>query len=236
MQFENKKDFVYICKDGINEELKYSIRSVVESFPDSNIWVVGGKPDWYVGNYIKVEQKESKYKNAVENLKTISVSDQISESFVLMNDDFYIIKKINKIENFHGGYLLNKINLYQKLNGNSQYTRKLSGTYKKLKALGFENPLDYELHVPMIMEKTKLKTVLELIDQFLWRSIYGNKFEVGGTEMQDVKVYTSGPLVLKSYNLNIDSHTYLSSADSSFNNIFNKILKDKFNKKTKFEK
>jgi hypothetical protein len=28
----------------------------------------------------------------------------------------------------------------------------------------------------------------------------------------------------------------LSSADSSFNNIFNKILKDKFNKKTKFEK
>jgi hypothetical protein len=198
--------------------------------------VVGGKPDWYVGNYINVEQKESKYKNAVENLKTISTSDQISESFVLMNDDFYIIKKIDKIENFHGGYLLNKINLYQKLNGNSQYTRKLSGTYKKLKALGFENPLDYELHVPMIMEKEKLKIILELIDQFLWRSIYGNKFEVGGTEMQDVKVYTSGPLVLKSYNLNIDSHTYLSSADSSFNNIFNKILKDKFNKKTKFEK
>lgn len=229
-------DFVYICKEGINEELKYSIRSVVESFPDSKIWVVGGKPDWYVGNYIKVEQRESKYKNAVENLKTISASDQISESFVLMNDDFYIIKKINKIENFHGGYLLNKINLYQKLNGNSQYTRKLSGTYKKLKALGFENPLDYELHVPMIMEKTKLKIVLELIDQFLWRSIYGNKFNVGGTEMQDVKVYNSGPLVLKSYNLNIDNHTYLSSADSSFNNIFNKILKDKFNKKTKFEK
>lgn len=229
-------DFVYICKEGINEELKYSIRSVVESFPDSNIWVVGGKPDWYVGNYIKVEQRESKYKNAVENLKIISVSDQISELFVLMNDDFYIIKKIDKIENFHGGYLLNKINLYQKLNGNSQYTRKLSGTYKKLKALGFENPLDYELHVPMIMEKTKLKIVLELIDQFLWRSIYGNKFNVGGTEMQDVKVYNSGPLVLKSYNLNIDNHTYLSSADSSFNNIFNKILKDRFNKKTKFEK
>jgi hypothetical protein len=198
--------------------------------------VVGGKPDWYVGNYINVEQKESKYKNAVENLKTISTSDQISESFVLMNDDFYIIKKIDKIENFHGGYLLNKINLYQKLNGNSQYTRKLSGTYKKLKALGFENPLDYELHVPMIMEKEKLKIILELIDQFLWRSIYGNKFEVGGTEMQDVKVYTPAPLGLKSNTLHIDSHTYLSSADSSFNNIFNKILKDKFNKKTKFER
>ena len=51
----------------------------------------------------------------------------------------------------------------------------------------------------------------------------------------DVKVYNSGPLVLKSYNLNINDHTYLSSADSSFNNIFNKILKIKFDKKTKFE-
>jgi len=85
------------------------------------------------------------------------------------------------------------------------------------------------------MEKEKLKIVLELLDQFLWRSIYGNKFNVGGTQMEDVKVYNSGPLVLKSYNLNIDDHTYLSSADSSFNIIFNKILKDKFNKKTRFE-
>mgnify|MGYP000010601601 CR=1 FL=1 len=229
-------DFVYICKDGVNEELKYSIRSVVESFPEANIWLVGGKPDWYTGNYIKVEQKESKYKNAVKNLETICFSQKISESFILMNDDFYIIKKIDKIENFHSGFLLDKINLYQKLNGNSQYTRKLSGTYKKLRALGFENPLDYELHVPMIMEKEKLKIVLELLDQFLWRSIYGNKFDVGGTQMEDVKVYNSGPLVLKSYNLNIDDHTYLSSADSSFNSIFNKILKIKFDKKTKFEK
>jgi hypothetical protein len=229
-------NFVYICKDGINEELKYSIRSVVHSFPDSNIWVVGGKPDWYTGNYIEVEQKESKYKNAVKNLETICNSQEISESFILMNDDFYIVKKIDNIENFHGGFLLDKINLYQKLNSNSQYTRKLSRTYNKLKALGFEDPLDYELHIPMIMEKEKLKTIIELLDQFLWRSIYGNKFNVGGTQMEDVKVYNSGPLVLKSYDLNVDDHTYLSSADSSFNSIFNKILKFMFDKKTKFEK
>ena len=229
-------DFVYICKEGVNEELKYSIRSVVESFADSNIWVVGGKPDWYVGNYIEVHQIHTKYKNAVENLKKICSSPEISNEFILMNDDFYIIKKINRIENFHSGFLLDKINLYQKLNGNSQYTRKLSGTYKKLKALGFENPLDYELHVPMVMEKQKLQEVLNKNDQFLWRSMYGNIFKVGGSEMQDVKVYTRGPLVFKSYNLDIDNHTYLSSADSSFDIIWNNILKIQFKQKTKFER
>ncbi len=229
-------DFVYICKDGSNEELKYSIRSVVESFPDSSIWVVGGKPDWYVGNYIEVNQVHTKYKNAAENLKKICSSSEISESFVLMNDDFYIIKKINNIETYHGGYLLNKINLYQKINGNSNYTRKLVATYKKIIGLGITDPLDYELHVPMIMEKEKLKEVLQYEDKFLWRSMYGNIFNVEGKEMQDVKVYTKGPLVFKSYNLNIDQHTYLSSADSSFNIIYDKILKVNFKQKTKFEK
>jgi hypothetical protein len=229
-------DFVYICKDGINEELRYSIRSVVESFPDSNIWVVGGKPDWYIGNYIKVDQKLTKYKNAFYNLKNITESNEISESFVLMNDDFYIIKKIDSIDNYHGGSLLEKINLYQKINSNSGYTRKLLATYKKVLSLGIEDALDYELHVPMMMEKEKLKEVLKNQDQFLWRSVYGNLFNVGGKEMEDVKVYTKGPLVLKSYNLNKENHIYLSSADTSFDLILDNILRSQFITKTKYEK
>jgi hypothetical protein len=153
-----------------------------------------------------------------------------------MNDDFYIVKNINIIETYHGGLLLDKINLYQKINPNSNYTRKLSATYKKIKSLGIESPLDYELHVPMAMEKKKLKQILENNDQFLWRSIYGNVFGVGGEQMEDVKVYTKGPLVLKSYNLKKDEHVYLSSADTSFDMILSNILKKQFTEKTKYEK
>jgi hypothetical protein len=229
-------DFVYICKDGINEELRYSIRSVVESFPDSNIWVVGGKPPWYIGNYINVKQVLTKYRNAIQNLNTVCNSNEISEEFILMNDDFYIIKNINSIKTYHGGLLLDKINLYQKLNSNSNYTRKLSATYKKIKSLGIESPLDYELHVPMIMEKKKLKQILENNDQFLWRSIYGNVFNIGGEQMEDVKVYSRGPLVLKSYNIKKDEHIYLSSADNSFDMILNTILRKQFIQRTKYEK
>jgi hypothetical protein len=229
-------DFVYICKDGDNEELRYSIRSVNASFPEANIWVVGGRPGWYVGNYIKVDQTLTKYKNAFYNLKSITESSDISESFILMNDDFYIVRKIDSINTYHGGSLLEKINLYQKINSNSGYTRKLSATYKKVVSLGIEDALDYELHVPMIMEKEKLKEVLKYQDQFLWRSIYGNLFNVGGEQIEDVKVYTKGPLVLKSYNLKKEDHIYLSSADTSFDLILNSILKKQFTTKTKYEK
>jgi hypothetical protein len=229
-------DFVYICKDGVNEELRYSIRSVIESFPDSKIWVVGGKPSWYDGNYINIKQVLTKYRNAIQNLRAICNSNEISEEFILMNDDFYIIKNIDSIKTYHGGFLLDKINLYQKINSNSNYTRKLASTYKKIKSLGIDNPLDYELHIPMIMEKKKLKKTLEDNDSFLWRSIYGNVFSVGGEQMDDVKVYSKGPLILKSYNMNKDEHIYLSSADNSFDLILNSILKKQFIEKTKYEK
>jgi hypothetical protein len=228
-------DFVYICKDGHNEELRYSIRSVMASFPDAKVWLVGGKPLWYVGSHIAVQQKSAKYINAINNLKAICSSEDISEEFVLMNDDFYIVAKIESVETLHGGLLLDKINNYKKITQQSGYISKLEKTFVKLTDLGITSPLDYELHVPMIMEKKKLKSVLRHGSEFLWRSMYGNIFKVGGSEMVDVKVYTEGPLVAKSYEIKNKQHRYLSSTDSSFQMLYSIILKDLFKSKSIYE-
>lgn len=228
-------DFVYICKDGDNEELRYSIRSVMASFSDAKVWVVGGKPSWYNGNFIFVQQRSAKYINAINNLKTICASEEISEQFVLMNDDFFIIEKINSIDTFHGGLLSDKINLYKKIATNSGYISKLEKTFNKINDLGLLNILDYELHVPMVMEKTKLKAVLRHGSEFLWRSMYGNIFNVGGIEMKDVKVYIEGPLVAKSYDIKNTKHKYLSSTDTSFQMLHSLILKKMFSVKSIYE-
>lgn len=228
-------DFVYICKDGHNEELRYSIRSVMASFPDAKVWLVGGKPEWYKGNHIPIQQKSAKYINAINNLKAICSSSEITEEFILMNDDFYIIENINCIETFHGGLLLDKINLYKKITKQSGYISKLEKTYTKLTDLGISSIFDYELHVPMTMEKQKLKTVLRHGSEFLWRSMYGNIFNVGGNEMKDVKVYTEGPLVAKSYEIKNTKHKYLSSTDTSFQMLYGIILKDLFKSKSIYE-
>jgi hypothetical protein len=228
-------DFVYICKDGDNEELRYSIRSVMSSFPDAKVWIVGGKPSWYSGNFLFVEQRSAKYINAYNNLKTICFLDEISEDFILMNDDFYIIEKLKSIENFHGGLLIDKINLYKKIINTNGYVLKLEKTFNKLIDLGIKNPLDYELHVPMIMNKEKLRHVLKYGNEFLWRSMYGNIFNVGGKEMSDVKVYIEGPLVAKSYDIENTVHKYLSSTDNSFYMLYSLILKNMFSTKCIYE-
>jgi hypothetical protein len=228
-------NFVYICRSGKNEELRYSIRSVLNSFPDSTIWVVGGRPDWYCGNHIEVSQDKNTYTNAINNLKAICSSIDIDEDFILMNDDFFIINKINDIQYFYGGTLVEKVLLYKDLTGSSSYIDKLSNTLNKLKRYGVEQPLDYELHVPFPVNKKNLYKILNKNDRLLYRSFYGNMFNVGGLKIEDVKIYDRTGLMKKSFDYqNIDTD-FLSTTDTSFNTI-EPMLKKKFPNKSHCEK
>lgn len=227
-------DFVYICRDGENEELRYSIRSVLANYPEATIWVIGGKPSWYTGNFINVPIRGSKYHNARRNLQVLVASPQIPEKFILMNDDFFIMKPVINLGYFNSGPLINKINKYYEVNPRSTYLGMLEKTYRGLKGLGFENPIDYELHVPMPMEKSKLAKVLQY--PFLWRSTYGNLYNVGGRTRRDVKIYSSELISNRLERTDLKNSPFLSSEDNSFGILLDKIFRDKFPEKSPFEK
>lgn len=217
-------DFVYICRDGENEELRYSIRSVLNSFPEAKVWLVGGKPEWYSGHCVPVEQNSNKYANALKNLKSLCEHPEISNNFVLMNDDFFIIKKINSVDQFYNGLLSDKINRFTQITGSSMYIKKLITTNKKLIDLGIKNPIDYELHTPMPMNKTGLLDVIEKYPECLWRSMFGNLYNVGGTQMDDVKIYVNKRHLARSNEIT-DNSIYMSTEDTSLNVMLDKMLR-----------
>jgi hypothetical protein len=94
--------------------------------------------------------------------------------------------------------------------------------------------LDYELHVPMIMEKNKLAKVLRLSG--LWRSLYGNIFKVGGISIKDVKVYNKkDKFYSNSYDINNLQYDYLSSSDDSFEEVKKLVLDGRFRSKSIYE-
>ena len=229
-------NFIYICRGDDNLELRYSIRSVLHYFPTSEIWVVGGIPNWYSGNNISIEQNSGKWKNAVENLKALVNSSDTPEDFVLMNDDFFIINKTNSIPYYHEGPLSDKIELYKDLRMDSNYIGKLGSTYAKLQKMGFKNPLSYETHTPMQMNKNKLKEILRYCPPNFWRSLYGNIYEVGGTEIKDVKIYYRDRFAKISHNYLESNLPFISTDDESFLTIEKNLLKEKFKNKTKYEK
>ena len=227
-------DLVYICRDGENEELRYSIRSAVNNLPHDKIWVVGGKPDWYTGNYIEVNQGRAKYTNARNSLKAICDSEEISESFILMNDDFYIINKVESVPYMYAGTLDDKIKQREDIFNGNTYTTLLRKTLGYLYRKKINVVLDYELHVPMVMEKRKLNKVLKLSG--LWRSVYGNVFNVGGVKIRDVKVYDKkDKFYINSYDINNLELDYLSSNDDSFETVKTLILEERFPFKTTYE-
>jgi hypothetical protein len=236
-------DLVYICRDGDNEELRYSIRSAVQNMPHDKIWVVGGKPDWYIGPHIPVVQSSTKYLNVAKNQTAAFSSDLISEEIVLMNDDFFIIKKIDEIKTYHNGLIIDMVKDFRRANVNSHYVKKLENTWRVMRRqFGLHQPLSYELHVPMPATKSGMLEAIKL--GVASRTAYGNINNVGGESMKDVKFYIGGLMDHKNYKEILDytgsledlEYPYLSSSDTSFPILREKILEDLFPDPSPYEK
>jgi hypothetical protein len=144
------------------------------------------------------------------------------------------MRPIEKISYFYEGTLLERAERNELLTTTGAYTQLLYNTHDKLIKMGIEEPLNYEMHIPMIMNKKKFKEVLKH-KTCLWRSLYGNIYEVGGTDREDVKVYVNSNLNPKSYNISNLKYPYLSSEDKSFMTVYKAVLKNMFKSKSPYE-
>jgi hypothetical protein len=227
-------DYVYICREGNNEELRYSIRSVVAHASYNNIWLVGYKPDWYLGNFVNLPDTATKFDNIINCIKAITDVGAISDDFVLMNDDFFFLKDVGIVPTYHGDLLRDKIDRYIGL-GSRRYAALLSRTYNNLIRQGIKNPLDYDIHVPMPMNKQKLKESIK--KAYFPRSGYGNIHNVGGTHIQDVKTYSvKNSLRPNSYDFKNGDMPFVSTEDGSFQEVYETVLKDMFPEPSQYER
>jgi hypothetical protein len=183
-------DVVYLCRNGENEELRYSLRSL-KNIDHGRVWVFGGAPAWLTGvEFVETDQSGVKRVNTHAALKLACAHPDISDEFILMNDDFFIVESCD-IPVAHMGSLTEAKADYAARYPNSNYTQWLNGTAAVLTAQGIDDPLSYELHIPMVFDKALLGEILTTYDTpgLLYRTIYGNLLGIGGVQMADVKVY-----------------------------------------------
>jgi hypothetical protein len=86
------------------------------------------------------------------------------------------------------------------------------------------------------MEKQKLKQIIDQYPELLWRSMYGNTFNVGGTEYQDVKVYGSHVIRSERQGIDYTKDIFLSTDDISFKKIVLPEFQSMFSAKSILEK
>lgn len=228
-------DIVYLVKNSkYNGELRYSLRSVCKNFPHRNIWFVGGmpegiKPDYYMP--VRQPENNTKYENFLLLIDAIINSKGISSSFVLFNDDFFVLNKVKRLPVYINGNIPELIEFVKSESNkpNSNYIKILNQHIIELKSrkLPINN---FALHVPMGMNKTLIKNVIEEFGTF-GRSLYGNYVYYTDycEQMKDVKI-------MNHIQIPTEDQTYVSTSDGSFNlGEVGKYIRNKFNEPCKYE-
>ncbi len=227
-------DIVYFVKEAaMNEELRYSLRSVAKNFPHRKVWLYGGKPDWCTPDeYVNAKQGDgNKWDKVRRMLRLACINPDITEDFVLFNDDFFVMKPVSNMPYYYRYSVFEHIvRLEMKYdNKPTPYSMRLKESIAALDPF-CEEINSYELHIPMVLNRRK---VLEVLGGFpnvhCTRTLYGNYQNVGGEKHVDVKVFDPAA------DFDHES-TFLSTDDGVFEKgKVGEFIREKFPEVCKFE-
>lgn len=193
-------DVVYFVRPGDrNEELRYSLRTLCEHYPHERVVIAGYKPSWVTGvKYIHVPAVRGmlqKYPNVLRAIRAVCNHADITDSFVIMNDDFFFLRDMAHIPRLNRGSFAQFAQSYSRTG--SRYGAGAVQTLAILRHIS-QYPLSYELHAPMVVDKSTYLEALDLPDRYSLRpvvphhrSMYGNLVGYGGQCVADYKVYSS---------------------------------------------
>lgn len=159
-------------------ELCYSLRSL----HPTDCWLIGTRPEWYVGNHIKQGETGIATLNIWQKLLTACNCAEISDPFIYGNDDYFYLKPVSPA------------NYYGQLMGNTEYKRLARYTLDLL-AYNDLGTLFFDVHRPMLIYKEQFiaaynffEAHLKINQGLLVKSCYGNYAGLSGVEVVDCKL------------------------------------------------
>lgn len=244
-------DIVYILKeDNNNIDLVYSLRTLYNNVSGyENIWCVGYKPDWVSDTiqYIPTIQSGTKWENSFYNVCSACRAKGISDDFILYNDDFFAINKVNLYTdiNHYRNTLDEAIEMYSK-QIKTRWIKAHQHTKDLLISLNSSHFLNFALHIPFKVNKEKflemannpiVTSILNRYHILQYRSVYGNLYWNNPTQMKDCK----GKKGMDLTDDELENGQWISVFDNTTNNldkypIFNRLLSPYKNLISPFEK
>lgn len=187
-------DVVYVL--GPNEgyeEFRYSLRSLA-NVPHGQVWVFGCCPRWARNvHHVRVPQDQGRFRNSTANMVAACATAEVSSSFTFWHDDMFALKPTT-VPVLHKGRITDvpaarpSHRLRSPSHGDG-----LASTAWLLSAWGIPEPYNYDLHIPMPVDKDAMGEVLRAaepagIECLHKRTLYGNVVGIGGHLHKDVKV------------------------------------------------
>lgn len=250
---DKKYDLVYILKESdSNPDLIMSLRSIENFCTYRNVWVIGYKPSWLKNvKYIQTIQKGNKWNNSCLNWKTACECSEISDDFVLMNDDFIALRPIHNWKeslNVCLGSVIDEAAKWRRKSKASRWQNGFIYAEELLNRCHAKTCYNYESHIPIMVNKNNYLKFLDMrpIKEFMEtgkvlhkRSLYMNLYHDSDLsfphKIKDVKISLGYDLTD-----NYLKENWISVFDDVIGNSFkfpkiNKFLEAMFPNKSNFE-
>lgn len=160
-------DLVYPVKvlDDLGE-LRYSLRSVWENARGlyDKIWIITQEelPSWLQNvNVIKAGAGGNKANDVKSKILAACEHPEVSDNFIMMCDDFYLVDKIDQWETFHMGPTSLYIKKIRSERAGNNWLRSVSDTAEWMRQQGYGDIPVYQGHRPVLWDKEKLKVEIE---------------------------------------------------------------------------
>lgn len=173
-------------------ELRISLRTLEKYAKNmERVFIVGKRPA-FIQNVLHIPCGDPYQPSNNHFLKVFAAIDGgISDNFLLMNDDFYMMKPFD-VEKYPY-FVRGKMDLIEKP---STYQKMLNNTLNYLKSKGYKDVWHYGCHCPIIYNKEnflQLKHIFESVrNQVVGlspRILYGNMFVKKHVIIQDPKMH-----------------------------------------------
>jgi len=162
-------DAVYVCRPGENPELRVSLRSLAENAGGiyRNVWVVGTVLPWLRNvRALPLTPLEDKFENQRRSLAAVVNHPDLSERFVLLNDDHFITQPITEWRTYHLGTVFGFLsqlflNNAEETNLNEWAHAVLNTALWTQQTADIAEPYCYECHAPLLFDKHKVAEALD---------------------------------------------------------------------------
>jgi hypothetical protein len=229
-------DVVYIVGNGSkwnDNELLFSLRSLYQYATDlGKVFIVGHKPNFVSDKVIHIPFTETKAKdqNIADKLLVAANTKEISANFLYMTDDVFFLKpfEISKTKTYHKG----EIDITRECN----YGQLLKVSKAMFENKGFPTK-NFDTHIPIIMNKTKLKKAYAFFDYnespigYLTKTMYCNYNKIKGEQVKDNFCYFD-----KNWRSKIEDKENIVICDISVNQNLFDFLKENLLTPSIFEK
>lgn len=175
-----------------NLELRYSLRAIEKNLSGFDRVFISTEvlPDWLTNVYHLQVKDNPKAVPDWNMMNKVYHAEGISETFLFMNDDHFIMKPY-QVDTFPN-YYYSTLDIYCRKRGKDGYGYRARNTMDWLNKQGLKL-LHFDIHYPILYN---LKAFRDVMDQVPWatekkgfivKSLYGNAMKLHGTYTHDNK-------------------------------------------------